>query len=66
MHERIKSPCYGVCTLDSNSVCIGCKRTQSEIKEWAASSDNRRLEILENCKTRKSTGTKSTKIAKGM
>ncbi len=51
--EPVKSPCYGVCTLDENRICIGCKRSQGEILEWRDATDKRRLQILENCKTRK-------------
>ncbi|NJO59892.1 MAG: DUF1289 domain-containing protein [Richelia sp. RM2_1_2] len=50
--KRAKSPCYGVCTLDTNAICIGCKRSQSEIREWSEASNERRLEILHNCRTR--------------
>jgi len=28
-----KSPCIGVCKLDENKICIGCKRTIKEIME---------------------------------
>lgn len=27
------SPCIGVCKLDDNNICIGCKRTIEEIKQ---------------------------------
>jgi len=27
------SPCIGVCKLDDNKTCIGCKRTIEEIKK---------------------------------
>lgn len=50
--EPIPSPCYGVCTLDANYVCIGCKRSQEEIKEWREADNPRRHQILENCKSR--------------
>ena len=50
--DRVKSPCSGVCTLDMNRICIGCKRSQNEIQEWRDSNNQRRLEILKNCETR--------------
>jgi hypothetical protein len=28
------SPCIGICKLDENEVCTGCKRTIAEIAEW--------------------------------
>ena len=52
MENDIKSPCYGVCTLDKNRICIGCKRLQEEILEWPLASDDRKKQILENCKSR--------------
>lgn len=33
-HDRPESPCIGVCALDDASVCIGCRRTASEIALW--------------------------------
>lgn len=52
MTDEIKSPCYGICTLDENQICIGCKRSQDEILEWRNVSDERKLEILGKCKER--------------
>tara|TARA_R110000772_G_scaffold234475_1_gene346049 strand:- start:275 stop:397 length:123 start_codon:yes stop_codon:yes gene_type:complete len=28
-----KSPCIGICQLDENKICLGCKRTIEEIME---------------------------------
>lgn len=53
MSEEIKSPCYGVCTLDADRICIGCKRSQNEILEWRTALDARKIKILENCEKRK-------------
>lgn len=50
--EKVKSPCTGVCTLDMNWVCVGCKRSQNEIREWRDADNERRLRILENCESR--------------
>jgi predicted Fe-S protein YdhL (DUF1289 family) len=29
------SPCIGVCTLDADEQCIGCRRTRAEIAGWS-------------------------------
>jgi predicted Fe-S protein YdhL (DUF1289 family) len=31
---RPMSPCLSICTLDEDSVCMGCLRTLNEIKGW--------------------------------
>jgi len=45
--SSVESPCIQVCTLDDNMVCIGCYRTQDEIRDWIIATDERKLEILE-------------------
>ena len=48
--EDIKSPCVKICSLE-DGVCIGCGRTQDEIREWIIMTDNQREEIMERLKT---------------
>ena len=48
--EDIKSPCVKICSLE-DGVCIGCGRTQDEIREWVIMTDNQREEIMERLKT---------------
>jgi predicted Fe-S protein YdhL (DUF1289 family) len=48
----VASPCVDICRLDSQGVCIGCRRTLGEISEWPHASDARRLEILSALKLR--------------
>jgi len=48
----VKSPCIKVCTLEG-SICIGCYRTQDEIREWMIFSDEQKKETLEKIKLRK-------------
>ena len=43
-----KSPCIGVCVLDENNICIGCKRTIEEIIRMG--NDGILLDIAENIK----------------
>lgn len=49
--EHVKltsSPCVKICTLVDN-ICIGCGRTQDEIREWLVATDIRKKEIKESC-----------------
>ncbi len=32
--ERPDSPCLGICALDEQDLCIGCRRTLEEIARW--------------------------------
>ena len=48
--EDIKSPCVKICSLQ-DGVCIGCGRTQDEIREWVIMTENQREEIMERLKT---------------
>ena len=36
-----------ICTLE-DGVCIGCGRTQDEIREWVIMTDNQREKIMKN------------------
>lgn len=42
----VPSPCIDVCRLDAHGLCVGCRRTLSEISEWPRASEARRREIL--------------------
>ena len=44
----IESPCIGVCTIIDNK-CIGCLRTNEEIKNWLYFSEKKRKEITIQC-----------------
>ena len=48
--DDIKSPCVKSCNLE-NGICIGCGRTQDEIREWVLMTDIQREEIMERLKT---------------
>ena len=43
--SKIESPCIKVCTIEKN-ICIGCGRTQDEIREWFYADDERKQQIL--------------------
>ena len=47
--EDIKSPCVKICKLE-NGICIGCGRTQDEIREWAIMTEIQREETMERLK----------------
>ena len=44
--SKVESPCIKVCVIEEG-YCIGCGRTQDEIREWFYANDDRKLEILE-------------------
>ncbi|HXC10218.1 MAG TPA: DUF1289 domain-containing protein [Steroidobacteraceae bacterium] len=48
----VPSPCINVCRLDSQGICIGCRRTIDEIAEWSRASEARRREILREVELR--------------
>jgi uncharacterized protein len=51
-NAAVLSPCINICRLNAQGLCIGCRRTLSEIAEWSHASDARRLEILNALTTR--------------
>ena len=48
--QDIESPCVKICTLE-DGVCIGCGRTQDEIREWVIMTEVQREKIMERLKT---------------
>jgi hypothetical protein len=46
IEAAVPSPCVDICRLDSQGLCIGCRRTIGEISEWSRASEMRRREIL--------------------
>jgi predicted Fe-S protein YdhL (DUF1289 family) len=59
MNLTTKSPCIGVCEYaeitegELERTCKGCSRTAEEIEEWFLATEERRKEIVNNCKKRK-------------
>jgi predicted Fe-S protein YdhL (DUF1289 family) len=47
------SPCIGICQLDAQQLCVGCRRTLDEIAEWPLATEARRREILHELASRK-------------
>ena len=48
----MESPCIKVCTLEDN-ICIGCYRTQDEIREWMIYTDEQKKIVLDQLEKRK-------------
>ena len=47
----VLSPCIKVCKIEAG-VCVGCKRTLTELTDWYKLSDQEKLSILEKIKQR--------------
>lgn len=47
----VESPCVKLCRIESG-ICVGCKRTLSELTDWYKLSDQQKSEILEKIKAR--------------
>jgi len=47
---EVKSPCNGICTLDIQDVCRGCKRTREEISKWYVMSNTEKQCIIDRVK----------------
>ena len=50
----VNSPCNKVCKIDTKSgLCVGCKRTESEIIDWIKLDDIQKKNILKKINIRK-------------
>jgi uncharacterized protein len=45
MEMEVKSPCNGICTLDVEDICKGCRRTKDEISRWYILSNSEKQQI---------------------
>lgn len=54
--NTIPSPCNGVCTLDEAQICLGCRRSQDEIRDWMIMDREQKLETLERVAKRHAAG----------
>ena len=48
--DDIQSPCVKICKLE-DGMCIGCGRTQDEIRDWVIMTVSQREEIMERLQT---------------
>ena len=46
-YAAILSPCIGVCSLDHDGLCTGCRRTAAEIAAWSTMDDSARLRVID-------------------
>ena len=42
----VLSPCVGICSLDDDGLCLGCRRSSIEIALWSRMSDDERLQVM--------------------
>ena len=41
------TPCVSICTIDPvTNICIGCKRSEDQIKEWPNMTHECRMEVM--------------------
>lgn len=40
------TPCIGVCTMDKDGLCLGCRRTSHEITIWSRLDNRERARIM--------------------
>ena len=40
------TPCIGVCRLDRDQLCMGCRRTLGEIAAWSRLDETERLRLM--------------------
>ncbi|MDC0610282.1 DUF1289 domain-containing protein [Vibrio sp.] len=52
--KLIPNPCIRNCCLDDDDICLGCRRKLSEILEWHDASVERKQQILDDSRQRKS------------
>ena len=45
MEMDVKSPCNGICTLDVEDICKGCRRTKDEISRWYILSSSEKQQV---------------------
>ncbi|MGB8633851.1 MAG: DUF1289 domain-containing protein [Rhodanobacteraceae bacterium] len=40
------SPCTGICRMDEDGLCLGCRRSMPEIVRWSQMSEGERRRIM--------------------
>jgi predicted Fe-S protein YdhL (DUF1289 family)/8-oxo-dGTP pyrophosphatase MutT (NUDIX family) len=45
-YAPVPSPCIGVCTLDGEGLCVGCRRSSDEIARWSRMDNDERLQLM--------------------
>ena len=44
--SQIPSPCISICAMNDDDVCMGCYRTDKEIREWMLMDDTEKQAVL--------------------
>jgi len=44
----VLSPCIGVCRLDAQGLCEGCRRSGEEIARWLGMTDAERAHLMDD------------------
>ena len=50
------TPCIGVCRLDRDKLCMGCRRTLGEIAAWSRLDETERLRLMREVLPRRRIG----------
>ncbi len=45
--EPVSSPCIGVCELDADGYCKGCRRSLDEIARWITLDERERRRLID-------------------
>jgi predicted Fe-S protein YdhL (DUF1289 family) len=53
---NVPSPCIKICRIDNDGLCVGCKRTLDEIRDWMILSDYEQRKLLYELKWRQLNG----------
>ncbi len=51
--KKIKSPCQLICTIDADSICVGCYRSTDEIAKWDSFTEEQKQKVMENITQRR-------------
>ncbi len=54
---QVPSPCVKTCQIGEDNLCVGCKRTLDEIRDWRIMSEYEQGKLLHELKWRKEQGT---------
>ena len=41
------SPCIGLCRINEDGLCTGCKRTKLEVQRWSEMADAERILVMQ-------------------
>jgi len=53
---QVPSPCVKICRIGEDNLCVGCKRTLDEIRDWCIMSEYEQNKLLYELKWRKEHG----------